>query len=343
MRSKSIIAIKDAFDEADITELEAFRHSLKAEAEKKDSRLTLLPFLLKACGHALAVNLASSGMSPTARLSHQFSGLQGIKTLKTMTRQLQEPEFLASLLDKMSRIHDQIMVAPRRFLLVGEEQHRNTLLSTLEASWSKAPAVSDAVEPLQLTPIRETVKELWTTNTQVHFCAKAYPTVPSGHADHPALSVLGGVMRNAFLHRTIREQGGAYGAGADQDGNAAAFRFFSYRDPRLQETLDDFDRAVDWVLNEPHEWQQIEEAILGVISSMDRSTSPAGAARQAFFNELFGRDRAHRMAFRERVLNVNLEQLQEVATRYLKPELASVGVVSHREANVPEGLKVENL
>ena len=55
------------FDEADITELEAFRHALKAEAEKRNSRLTLLPFLLKACGHALAVNtsfnrsLASDG------------------------------------------------------------------------------------------------------------------------------------------------------------------------------------------------------------------------------------------------------------------------------------------
>ncbi|WP_438951925.1 dihydrolipoyllysine-residue acetyltransferase [Porticoccus sp.] len=55
------------FDEADITELEAFRHSLKAEAEKKASRLTVLPFLFKACGHALAVNpsfnrsLASDG------------------------------------------------------------------------------------------------------------------------------------------------------------------------------------------------------------------------------------------------------------------------------------------
>lgn len=55
------------FDEADITELEAFRHTLKAEAEKRNSRLTLLPFLLKACGHALTVNtsfnrsLASDG------------------------------------------------------------------------------------------------------------------------------------------------------------------------------------------------------------------------------------------------------------------------------------------
>ena len=150
-------------------------------------------------------------------------------------------------------------------------------------------------------------------------------------------------LLNSILHRAIREQGGAYGAGADQDANSASFRFFSYRDPRVQGTLDDYGHAIDWVLNEHHEWQQIEEAILGVISAMDRSTSPAGAARQAFFNELFGRDRAHRMAFRERVLDVNLEQLREVAARYLKPERASTGIVSHKEAEVPEGLDTENL
>ncbi|MCP8898756.1 pyruvate dehydrogenase complex dihydrolipoyllysine-residue acetyltransferase [Gilvimarinus xylanilyticus] len=41
------------FDDADITELEAFRKGLKAEAEKRGSKLTPLPFLLKACAAAL--------------------------------------------------------------------------------------------------------------------------------------------------------------------------------------------------------------------------------------------------------------------------------------------------
>lgn len=44
------------FDEADITDLEDFRKSLKAEAEKRGTRLTPLPFLLKACAHALVAN-----------------------------------------------------------------------------------------------------------------------------------------------------------------------------------------------------------------------------------------------------------------------------------------------
>jgi pyruvate dehydrogenase E2 component (dihydrolipoamide acetyltransferase) len=42
------------FDQADITELEAFRKSMKAEAEKRGIKLTPLPFLIKASAHALA-------------------------------------------------------------------------------------------------------------------------------------------------------------------------------------------------------------------------------------------------------------------------------------------------
>lgn len=44
------------FDDADITELEAFRKGLKAEAEKKGVKMTPLPFLLKACAAALLAN-----------------------------------------------------------------------------------------------------------------------------------------------------------------------------------------------------------------------------------------------------------------------------------------------
>ena len=44
------------FDEADITELEAFRASLKAEAEQRGTRITPMPFLLKACAVALRDN-----------------------------------------------------------------------------------------------------------------------------------------------------------------------------------------------------------------------------------------------------------------------------------------------
>lgn len=55
------------FDEADITELEDFRKSIKAEAEKQGAKVTPLPFLIKACALALKaypqfnVSLGSGG------------------------------------------------------------------------------------------------------------------------------------------------------------------------------------------------------------------------------------------------------------------------------------------
>jgi pyruvate dehydrogenase E2 component (dihydrolipoamide acetyltransferase) len=53
------------FDQADITELEAFRKAHKAEAEKEGVKLTPLVFLLKACAAALnAMPRVNSSLSP---------------------------------------------------------------------------------------------------------------------------------------------------------------------------------------------------------------------------------------------------------------------------------------
>jgi presequence protease len=305
-------------------------------------------------GHSLAVALAASGLSPTAHLSYRFTGLQGIKSLKQLCAQLsdknrkeesQNDQAITSLLARFQRLHELITQAPRRFLLIGEAQHRDALISSLNEQWQQAPATNNTTfRHFTLPPTRNTVKQLWTTNTQVHFCAKAIPTVAGGHPDHAPLTVLAGLMRNGFLHRVIREQGGAYGAGAEQDAGSASFRFYSYRDPRLLETLNDFDAAIDWAINESHNDRLLEEAILGVISGMDRSTSPAGAAKQDFYNNLFGRSRESRMIFRQQVLAVTLDDLRRVAQMYLKNENASIGVVSNnQQQNTAKKLGIEIL
>jgi hypothetical protein len=175
--------------------------------------------------------------------------------------------------------------------------------------------------------VQRQVREAWIANTQVNFCARAFPAVPLEHEDAAALSVLAGFLRNGYLHRTIREQGGAYGGGASFDSDNAAFRFFSYRDPRLEETLEDFDRAVAWLQEHEHEWRMVEEAILGVVSSIDKPGSPAGEAKDAFYNGLYGRTPALRRHFRQRVLEVSLDDLRRVSGTYLDPARASTAVI----------------
>ena len=283
-------------------------------------------------GHGLAMLAASSGMSCGAALSHRLRGLAGIKALKQLDDSLGDTAALQALAGRFEAIHTRLLQAPRRFLLIAEAERLEQSRTELQEVWGQRDGPSAGFAAFSPAPVRQQVREAWLTNSQVNFCAKAFPAVPVEHEDAAALSVLAGFLRNGYLHRSIREQGGAYGGGASFDSDNAAFRFFSYRDPRLEETLDDFDRSVTWLLGEKHEWRAVEEAILGVISSIDKPGSPAGEAKDAFYNSLYGRTPELRRHFRQRVLQVSLEDLQRVGETYLKPELASIAVISGNSA-----------
>ena len=281
-------------------------------------------------GHSLAMTAASSQMSPGANLSHQLSGLEGIRHSKRLDDSLETPEGLQGYADKLTELHRLMTNAPRQLLLIAEEDKIEECHESIATQWGTLTN-NLSESSYQAEEIRDTVKQLWIANTQVNFCAKAYPTVPVDHSDAAALTVLGGFLRNGFLHRAIREQGGAYGGGASQDSNIGAFKFYSYRDPRLVETLQDFDDAIDWQLTNEHEEEQLEQAILGVVSSIDKPGSPAGEAKQSFHNDLFGRDYAQRKMFKQRILAVTLDDLRRVTKTYLKPENASIAIVTSQE------------
>ncbi|MEH6471792.1 MAG: insulinase family protein [Halopseudomonas sp.] len=278
-------------------------------------------------GHGLAMIAASSRYSPAANLTNRHQGLESISALKELDASLNDDQTLQQFAQQLAEIHQLILKAPRHYLTVAEAARREELDKTLEKNWQPV-AANAAFSPFTLAAIRESVKQVWGTNTQVNFCAKAFATVAVEHQDSAALTVLGEFLRNGFLHRAIREQGGAYGSGASQDSSSACFRFFSYRDPRIDETLADFDRSVDWLLESEHAPNRLEEAVLGVVSSIDKPASPAGEAKQAYHGILFGRTPAQRQHFRSRVLSVGLDDLQRVARSYLKDQPASVAVIT---------------
>ena len=281
-------------------------------------------------GHSHAMGIAASGLSPSAALSHRWGGLLGLQRLKKLDDVLDDEVELAGFAACLSVLHEKLAKAPREWLYVAEARNFEALAKAQAGAWGESAAASS--RDMALSATRAQTREAWLTNTQVHFCAKAYAAVPLDHADAGALALLGAYLRNGFLHRAIREQGGAYGGGASYDAESASFRFYSYRDPRLTETLNDFDRALDWLHGDGHTAQALEEALLSVISSIDKPSSPAGEAKKAFYSALHGVTPERRMAYRARLLDVTLDDLRRVASAYLVPEAASIGVVTHAGA-----------
>ncbi|MFT7267681.1 MAG: Zn-dependent M16 (insulinase) family peptidase, partial [Porticoccus sp.] len=280
-------------------------------------------------GHRLAMTAASRGATPGAKLAHQWGGLESIRHIKQLDASLKNNQNLLELGEQLTELHRLVLTAPRKYLLIGETDKLD--YTGLESNPCFAELKKLGFEAFSPTHTTCRVSEFWKLNTQVNFCAKSYSTVSVAHPDAAALQVLGEFLRNGYLHRTIREQGGAYGGGATQDNTTATFKFFSYRDPRLAATLDDFDLSLDWLQNEKHERIQVEESILGVISSIDKPSSPAGEIKHAFHAELYGRNREALELFRNQVREVTLEDLQRVADRYLKKESASIAVIGSNE------------
>ncbi len=280
-------------------------------------------------GHSLAMSAAASGISAGAKISHQLTGLEGIRFIKALDDDLKNPEQLSIFAEKLATIHNKIKQQEQQYFLAAEPHNSENCIKNLEKVWSFDDLSGTSEFNYEITP--EITKEAWITNTQVNFCAKAYPTVAVSHPDAPALTVLSGFLRNGYLHRCIREQGGAYGGGASQDSNTGSFRFFSYRDPRLEETLCDFDESLQWLLTHDHTAQSLEEAILGVIASLDKPSSPAGEAKQTFHAELFGRDQKQREEFRKGILATTLDDLKRVAKTYLTTEKASTAVITNAD------------
>lgn len=271
-------------------------------------------------GHSLAMLAASAGFGVSAAFTHRHSGLLGLKQFKLLDDRLNQTSELEQFAHQLASTQQAMTQVHRQALVVGEAEKDVALLAQLTQAWQHMGDQTEAGVGLSIVLPQPMLGQAWVTSTQVNFCAQAHAAVPWTHEDSPLLAVLSGVLRNGYLHPQIREKGGAYGGGASYDADNACFRFYSYRDPRLQETYDVFDGAVAWLLSDDAKPELVEEAILGVIAAMDKPSSPAGEAKKQFHLLRAGKTHAARMAWRQGVLSANLEQLRRVAQTYLQSQ-----------------------
>lgn len=279
-------------------------------------------------GHQLAMQGAARLLSVGGRLDDLWEGPSNIAFVQAIDRSCREAaDAVEALAQAFQQIRTKLLCAPWRVLVVGEDEVVGTAVERLQTE-STVLSSDGMFRPFLVLPPEPGRDCAWVTNTQVNFCAKAYPAVTEAHKDAAGLSVLAKFLQDGYLHPAIREKGGAYGAGAQFDSESATFRFFSYRDPRLVDTFVDFDRSLDW-LDSANDAQRLEESILGVIRNLDNPRTPAGAAIHAFYDGLDGRTHEFRLRHRDSVLNTTFDDLMMVARKYLNAHKGASAVVTN--------------
>jgi Zn-dependent M16 (insulinase) family peptidase len=336
-KTEAIDLLKEVMQHSVFEEHDRIKEILQQRQASWQSRLA-------SAGHAYALQTASRAMSRQAQLEYVRSGLPALNALKDFLAHASDDDNKwDELATSLMALHQRLLSLPKHAVIICEAEQTERLSDLIVDSWQdvKASTVNakqieenipseftqleldpaldgepDAVKALESDPIAEDLA--WLVATNVYHNASAYSVPAADHPDTAALMVLAPYLRNGYLHSAIRERGGAYGGGAGYDANACAFKFFSYRDPHCAETFAHFEASIEWLLNEPQSAEQLEEAILGIISGMDKPGSPAGEAIKACFANLHNRGEDWQRKMRAAILAVTIDDIQRVAKQYLQ-------------------------
>ena len=260
-------------------------------------------------GHVLSMSNAAAQINNISSTNDFASGLNFITNTNSLSKNIEKDSNLDQYIEILNSIKNKICPIPSYSFTASSLNLDQSQINFSFDNQDNAFNIQNYFDIQQ-----ESIG--WITGAQVTYCAEAFPTVDFFHDDAPVLSVLGAVLRNGYLHSAIREKGGAYGSGAMQDSNNRVFKFFSYRDPRCSETFEEFKKSREWSLKNISQ-EQLDEGILGIISSIDKPLSPFGEAMSDFSMNLDKKDLEARLRIRSLVKNCTLDDLINVSQKYL--------------------------
>jgi Zn-dependent M16 (insulinase) family peptidase len=278
---------------------------------------------ISSSGHAFARSFAASFQSPPLYIVEVWNGITQYNFLQTVAAQLEEdPQSVISALQEIANL-----VLNRNVMSVAVNTESRLLdanAKLLDSMFLNLPFLSEA----QTKPVQEIID--WETrlknvrgkrqfyftlpSTSVNFSSLVLPTkVPWTHPDSAKLTVLAQLIAQNYLHREVREKGGAYGSDAGHD-YFGVFHFTSFRDPAILPTLAKFRNAVKWVTKENITDSALEESKLSIFAVVDAPLSPSQKGMAEF---LTGVTHEMRQKRREELLSVTRKDVLDVCEAHL--------------------------
>lgn len=289
-------------------------------------------------GHLYAMSASAALVNPAALRSEQNGGLSYVRWLCNIVQQNKYDEALNSLQDISKSILNKKSL---RMAVNLSSEHQSEIESKVG---SFIDSISGSFENTFKFVTENTVENEskpcvhYDTPLPVSYTSKSIPTVCYTHQDYAPLRILCRLLSSKYLLPTVREKGGAYGAGA-RLSQSGVISFFSYRDPKPAQTFKTFDTSLDWIMKKNFSEQDVEEAKLGTFQSVDAPVAPGARGMRNF---LYGISEEEFKKHRLQLMKVTQEDLMEVASKYLNLNTCEGRVLlgpSNQEVSQREGEK----
>lgn len=218
-------------------------------------------------GHTAAVNRAMSYFSPAGYFNQQVKGIANYAFQKELLQSFdtKKEEITAHL----TRLLAHIMKKERLIVSVTAEPAGYERLAEGLPAFADGLAKLPAAEPL--TPKTayplERRNEGFTFAGQVQYLARCGNFKKAGVPFTGAMRVMRTILSLDYLWTNVRVLGGAYGCMCEFDAVNGNAYFVSYRDPKLAETKDVFEKAADYIASLDLSEREMTKYIIGTISN----------------------------------------------------------------------------
>lgn len=301
-------------------------------------------------GHRYAIYLASRRLSPVSHMSEIWNGISQYRYIKDLTDRLENGTYdFETLQQELEKIAGAVFRKGNlKPAAVGDEKavkRADNRIASIEDSLDHVETDLFGLPDFPIEP--EMPYEGWSTNTSVSFVGQAFQTVRLTHEDSPALAVISKLLRSLYLHREIREKGGAYGGFALYNTEEGIFSFGSYRDPNITRTIDVYEKACDFIKSGDYSDDDIKEAVLQVCADIDKPETEGPASLKAYYRNLMNLSDERRKKFKAALLSITRDHIKKAARTYfdISEDKKGTAVISSKtmlenvNASLAEGRK----
>lgn len=249
-------------------------------------------------------------------LGEKMSGLPYFQFIRQLTANLDgQLDKTISKFEELNR-HLFHLTSPQLILSCDEKQYR---ILTKEKFFDLDKLPAKPFTPWEnLKPPSDSPSEGKIISTPIAFSAYGLSVPNIIDPASPALSVSTDLLENTFLHKKVREQGGAYGCRANYNPTMGNYYFYSYRDPHVRVTYEAFQEGIERLAAGKFIDRDLVEAKLGVLQGLDSPVSPGSRAYVAYNQFREGQTTQLRQDFRDHLMTTTKDEVIDAVKTHLK-------------------------
>ncbi len=179
-------------------------------------------------------------------------------------------------------------------------EHWATVQSPLADFLQALPSAAAASTAWQ--PEAMSANEGFTIPAQVNYVGKGADLYAHGYQIDGSALVVNHYLNTSYLWDKIRVQGGAYGGYSVFDRLTGIYSFVSYRDPNLEQTLETYDGAIDFLRSLALNEEELSKGIVGTVKNLEPYELPDAKGYTSLHRYLVGETDAYRQQLRDEVL-----------------------------------------